>query len=339
VAKSNKIPAVAVQALFIGLSQLGLDPADQAQQFGLGSLVTLDPYQSIPNQTFMSLWAWAYEQSKDPMLASRLGLTLSPGAFGIIDHLGSRAKNAAEGLELVNAYFRLVATNMQITVSREKGEFVRVSNQPSEEGQRISEEWTLALLAGRFRRVIPDFALQKVVLPAAPQEFLGEYSQLWDAPVTQTGDHTEIELSPGVLDRPNPQADSSLLMTLRFAADRLQVETVEAVETIKTLMTSRMARVIQAGEPYLEAIARDLGLSNRSLQRRLSDQGISFRQLLDDYRRQRAIIALRDRGVDLASLAYSLGYREQSSFTRAFKRWTGITPSKALGDPSFRHRR
>jgi AraC-like DNA-binding protein len=324
---------VAVQALFGGLSQVGLDTEELAQKHGLGSLNQLEPHQSIPDQAFMSLWAMAYEQTGDPLLASRMGLIMDSGAFGIIDHLGSRAQNALEGLELVNTYFRLAATNMQITVIREKGEVVRVSNYPREEGQRISEEWTLAILAGRFRRVIPGFAIKKVVLPAAPQDFLGKYSQLWDTLVSNEGEYTEFELGPGVLARPNPQADPSLLRTLRFAADRLQEETLEYTASIKTLISSRIAEVLEDGEPYLENIARDLGLSSRSLQRRLTDQGLSFRQLLDDYRRDRAIIALKESRIDFASLAYSLGYREQSSFTRAFKRWTGMTPSEAQRQP------
>lgn len=74
-------------------------------------------------------------------------------------------------------------------------------------------------------------------------------------------------------------------------------------------------------------IANALGLSTRTLQRRLAIAGRSFEAVLDEVRRARAEALLADGGRDLAEIAYKLGYSERSAFTRAAIRWFGVPPS------------
>lgn len=81
------------------------------------------------------------------------------------------------------------------------------------------------------------------------------------------------------------------------------------------------------GAPTAEQVARALGLSRRSLQRRLAEQGPTFAELLESTRRTLARGYLGDPALSLAEIAFLLGYREQSSFFRAFKRWYGQTPA------------
>ena len=79
-------------------------------------------------------------------------------------------------------------------------------------------------------------------------------------------------------------------------------------------------------------IARGLGLSARSFHRHLSDHGMSFQTLTEDTRRDLAEGLLRDDGHSLAEIAFLTGFSEQSSFTRAFKRWVGMTPARYRKD-------
>jgi AraC-like DNA-binding protein len=79
-------------------------------------------------------------------------------------------------------------------------------------------------------------------------------------------------------------------------------------------------------------IARGLGLSARSFHRRLSEHGMSFQTLTEDTRRDLAEGLLRDESHSLAEIAFLTGFSEQSSFTRAFKRWVGMTPASYRKD-------
>ena len=75
-------------------------------------------------------------------------------------------------------------------------------------------------------------------------------------------------------------------------------------------------------------VAADLGTSERTLSRRLAEQGISFDQLIDDIRKDLAMRYLDEGKVKLQELAFLLGFSMHASFTSAFKRWTGKTPSE-----------
>ena len=93
----------------------------------------------------------------------------------------------------------------------------------------------------------------------------------------------------------------------------------------------------QSGEvPTLPGIASRLHLHVRALQRQLGQRHVAFRQLLDDRRRHRAMREVAAWQHDLANVAARLGYSDQAHFTRAFRRWTGLSPTayrKAIGKP------
>ena len=85
---------------------------------------------------------------------------------------------------------------------------------------------------------------------------------------------------------------------------------------------------LPSGPVANEKVARDLGMSVRSLQRRLAEAGTSFRDLLDASRQEMALNYIREAEVELAEIAFLLGFSDQSAFSRAFKRWTGNTPNE-----------
>lgn len=78
----------------------------------------------------------------------------------------------------------------------------------------------------------------------------------------------------------------------------------------------------------IEHLATLAGLSPRTLQRRLAEVGLDYSELVDRVRFKTAIALLDERGMKLIDIAYELGYSDAANFTRAFKRWTGVTPSQ-----------
>jgi AraC-like DNA-binding protein len=80
------------------------------------------------------------------------------------------------------------------------------------------------------------------------------------------------------------------------------------------------------GEPEIEHVARDLAMSSRTLQRRLSSAGLSYQELLDAVRRETAERHIAEARLSVSEIAYLVGYSEPAAFHRAFKRWTGVTP-------------
>jgi AraC-like DNA-binding protein len=93
-------------------------------------------------------------------------------------------------------------------------------------------------------------------------------------------------------------------------------------ETVARIVADRLLD----GEPPLEAVAKQLGKTERTLRRSLADEGVSYRVLVEEVRRRRADELLADPAVSVAEVAFALGFSEHAAFTRAYKRWTGATP-------------
>ena len=98
-------------------------------------------------------------------------------------------------------------------------------------------------------------------------------------------------------------------------------------EEVRRILSEALAR--EPNEARLPAVAARLQLSERSLQRRLADEGVQFDSVLEALRRELANNYLEDPRVALREIGYLLGYSEPSAFNRAFKRWTGTTPAAA----------
>ena len=85
---------------------------------------------------------------------------------------------------------------------------------------------------------------------------------------------------------------------------------------------------LRGGDPSLDHVAKRLGMSNRTLQRRVKDEGFTYAEVLDEIRTSVARVYLNQEGISICEAGYLLGFAEQSSFSRAFKRWTGSTPQR-----------
>ncbi|MBD2872482.1 AraC family transcriptional regulator [Paenibacillus arenilitoris] len=133
------------------------------------------------------------------------------------------------------------------------------------------------------------------------------------------------------LDRPFLSYNAELLEILTPALDKMLDEYQRAKSVTQTVKWM-IKRSLAAGRPDIQVIASELGMSFRTLQRRLTEDGTSFKQLLTDTRREQAQEYLSDPSIDIKEVAFLLGYEDQNSFYRAFRLWEGDTPSNWRAD-------
>lgn len=121
-----------------------------------------------------------------------------------------------------------------------------------------------------------------------------------------------------------------------YNADMLEILTPVLDQTLGEQQRSRpiteiikwiIKRSLTGGRPEIQTVARELGMSNRTLQRRLTDEGSSFKHLLTEVRHEQAREYLADISLDIKEVAFLIGYEDQNSFYRAFRHWEGATPS------------
>ncbi len=128
-----------------------------------------------------------------------------------------------------------------------------------------------------------------------------------------------------------------LALPVRFTDDQLAASSrAQCEEALRQLtedagFSCRVRRVIETSHPFPPKLARVAGtlfVSERTLKRRLQEEQASFQQLVDEVRLERAGDLLRNSGLNLSQIADALGYADAANFTRAFKRWTGTSPSQ-----------
>lgn len=325
---SHRAPAVSFHALLSGLVRVGVDREELTRGIPFNFEVDPDPERSVPTALFRELWTRALRLTDDPTLPSRAGFAVPYGAFGLLDHLVSTAQTIGAALELLGGYLRLVATRVTLHL---EDDAVIVENHDDGPDRRIASEWTLAATCAHFRDRQPHFALQEVRLAGADRRYEGAYAEIWGVPVITSASDTAMVLAPGVRDSATATADPSLHATLRTFADRIEFDG-SGRNQFTLLVRNMLTELLREPNLSARAVAHQLGVSVRTLQRRLADEGLSFRGLLDDYRRELAVEAIKRGQQDLSLLATELGYQEQSSFSRAFRRWTNKSPRSMVAE-------
>ncbi|WP_301168922.1 helix-turn-helix transcriptional regulator [Brevibacillus nitrificans] len=128
------------------------------------------------------------------------------------------------------------------------------------------------------------------------------------------------------LDRPFTSYNEELLEILTPSLDRT-LEERQSQLTMSAKVKWILSRCLARGRIDITTVASELGMSERTLQRRLTEEGESFKQLLAKTRREMAVAYLADRALEIKEIAFLVGYEDQNSFYRAFRLWTGETPA------------
>ncbi len=155
----------------------------------------------------------------------------------------------------------------------------------------------------------------------------GAHEAFFECPVHFGASRNALVLKPGDLERPFPGYNPELLeiLTPALSAALGELDASDAIgDQVKAVLRGKLASV----RPELSEVARDVGLSERTLQRRITDEGTSFRALLNEARRKWGCQLLRDGASSIDEIAYLLGYQDTRSFSRAFSDWEGMPPNR-----------
>lgn len=199
-------------------------------------------------------------------------------------------------------------------------------------GLRLSNEATLASTISIARQVSPVPVTPREVLIRHPAPRSTAAHEAWfGSPVRFDADLDAIVFAPETLAQPNILGDEGISRYLVSHLDRELSEIADDAPLVGRTKDA-IAQALSEGTPKMADIAHELGLSARSFHRRLSEHGMTFQSLTEETRRDLAEGLLRDERHSLAEIAFLTGFAEQSSFTRAFKRWVGMTPASYRKD-------
>jgi len=324
---SPLIPAITFRALLQGLDTLHVDTDQILATVGLTRGKLADPFLGLPEEMFDQIWKSAFTQVPLPDLPTRAGFAVPRGSFGLLDHLVESADTFGHGMQALNIFFWLVSTGIHFEFEHTRDDVMWLVQEPPEGGLKVTTQWTLAVCANRLRQCMGKNVVSHVFLSYDGPDIIDALREHYDAEVTVGHRRDGLQFVRGCWNQPMPYANPSLSESLRAAADQLEIQQFEASPLIYAIRTC-LPDLLQDGDFSLSQVAERLGVSSRTLQRQLAGENTTFRELLDGYRHDRAIELLHQQQLNIVTIAYELGYSEQSSFNRAFRRWTGKTPSE-----------
>src|SRR5262249_29516740 len=153
------------------------------------------------------------------------------------------------------------------------------------------------------------------------------FERLLGCPVIVSTPADEIVVSQAMWRLPLRRRDPVLRQMLEKHADAILEQLPKQVgisSDVQRLLAARVA----GGDIGMKSIARELGLSARTLQRRLADEGVTYQELVDDARKQAASRYLNNSHLAIGEVAYLVGFSEPAPFYRAFRRWFSTTPER-----------
>lgn len=310
----------------------GADAKALCAEVGFDLALAQDPDARIPFALEEALWSAAARASGDDAFGLHAAEAIQPGAFDVLDYAVRTAPTLGAALARLVRYNRIVHDAATFTVVP-RGELVRIEHGfrfGSEVQGRHSAEFTLASLVA-----ISSQIAEQPIRPRAVEFRHGlpgdrsEHRRVFGLEPRFAQRINAIELDRAVLELPAPRADTRLSRVIERHAEALLEARPDPALSTADRVRHVLAAHLGEGDISLGAVAERLKTSERTLQRKLADEGVSFDALLDELRRDLALRYLADPKIAVAEVAYLLGYSEPSPFHRAFKRWTGKTPTEA----------
>jgi AraC-like DNA-binding protein len=315
------ISAVSTRAVLQAACRRGVDPA----ALGVDLAQLEDPDARLPAPVVAELWARAAQLSREPELAVFAAIELPWRSYRLLDYLAGSAATIGEALGLLSRYFRIVHDTVQLQVEPDgDGGLLRLGRSDGDPLPPPYVDYTLAACLYRMSLVSdgPVHAEVDLCRPA-PADQTGH--RLAFGPHLRFGaERDEARLPPALWRRPTKAADPVLRELLEAHAQAL-VERLSQTDPLSDLHAAAL-EAMRSGRLELSWVARRLDTSPRTLQRRLAASGTSWRELLEGLRQEAARAYLHDPALSVDDVAVLLGYAEASTFHRAFRRWTGLSP-------------
>jgi AraC-like DNA-binding protein len=290
---------------------------------------------TLPLDALRSFFEATARAIDDPLLGIHVARTMDRGAFGVLAFSSRSGPSVRESLERLSRYIRLSNDTVEVSfdVDQDGGSIrQRVPGHPACLG-RHANEFFVAILLEEGRRTFGARAQPaRVWLAHEAPRGLDIAGELGVASVSFAAEENGLLFAPEVLALELPSSDPALLSYLDAQAQKQLGELAPEpgfLAEVRRVVRAELAR----GTATLPRAARLLGMSRRTLQRRLEEEGTSFQRLVDQAREELARSYVADASISLTRIASALGYADERPFLRAFRRWTGLTPT------AYRHKR
>jgi len=300
------------------------------QSAGLSGLDRVDPDSRLRTTSLLKLWREVIDGLDDPIVGIRLGVSVRTLDLGLVGYAMHHSRDLHGALNRLSRYGRILSEAIQFSVLETgEGAVVVWRGHPALEALRHPVEVAVATVVSVGREITgTDLTPISIDLTSPNPKALGEYRSRFRCPVEFGRPNSSLTFSNKQLQLPTQAPDATLLKYL----DDLAAITLGPLEDRDLTTVAKVRRALwselSGGRPNLWRTSADMGVSARTLQRRLGEEHSSFSIVLDDLRRDLSDELLSDRQLSVAQVAFLLGYSEPSAFQRAYRRWRGVSPRR-----------
>ncbi|OAF17528.1 transcriptional regulator [Bradyrhizobium centrolobii] len=310
------------------LRKLGKDLRPVVLRAGLTAQELDNPTTRLEVRTQIKVLESAAEELRDDFLGFHLACGFDLREIGLVYYVMASSAQLADALQNCERYSRINNEGVRLHFSLDRAATIGLDyiNVDRWSDRHHLEFWLVTLV--RLCRQVTDHRLEphKLKVRHFRADPPAEFKTFFGVDVEFGADADEIVFSASVASLPIVGRDSYLNKLLRRYAEEALASRPKERASMRSNVERLVPQLLPHGRASAPEIARQLGMSSRTLSRKLRDEGVTFADMLDELRAALAKRYLSDRALPVSEIAWLLGYREISSLTNAFRRWTGMTP-------------
>lgn len=329
-ANAPSVGRSSVMALLSYLLKQGINKQFIAQDTGI-TLAALEHKDArLPLSQYQKLWHFALQTTQNPALGLKLGALKDLSEMGIVGHVVLNSEDLKTGLQHYIRLFDVVndAISLDLTADEQHGYLTFIHKYP--EFYCISDmERSLVLTLQRARTWFgQQLQLTSVHLPYQPPAYAKQYQKIFSCPVYFNQSECKIVFAKDYFNlHPNQSNPYMKQAALEYANNLLSKFNIQTLsDKVKTLIYRDIYPDMNQTEPSINKVAAHLNMSKQTLYRKLKLEGVFFQKLVESVRFDKARQLLKLSGLSTSEIALQLGFSELSAFSRAFKRWSGMSP-------------
>jgi AraC-like DNA-binding protein len=307
-----------------------LDPGPLFEKAGITLARTRQSGARVSQRANRRLWELAIAATGDPAIGLKVGQRIRPEGLHALGYAWMSSRTLADALDRFSRYVRVLST-LPVTTGVKRSsagyhltaEFPDPAHQPHEAG---IDATFMALLTLAERAGGRPLRPRSVSLQHPCRTNPAVYRSAFGAPVEFNAETNGLRIDAATAEAILPTDNPAVSALMDQLAERYVAELQP--RPVASTVRRVLRELLPTGEVGQETVASRLNRSLSTLQRQLQAEGLNYRNLLDDTRRSLAEAYLQDAQFTQAEIAYLLGFSDQSNFSRAYRRWTGRSPSQ-----------
>lgn len=287
----------------------------------------IDNLQAVPADHFFALHE-LLDEKLGPGFPVRVGQQMKMDDYGVLGLSWKTCSKAKEIFERSERYFKLLSDTYVFKVESEGDQSkILLFRDAHRRGVELSNEATFSATVVVLQAMTETELLPiELSLKHKSARDLTDYHKAFKCPIKFEQTQNYIAYRTKDLETRTAKADESIN---RFLIERVDEET-KGIQISSNKILDDVEKIIRdalpSGIPAIVDVSEHLGMSGRTLTRRLSENGITFRDLIQKTQKEISIGLLKNSSRTIAEIAFQTGFSEQSAFNRAFKRWQGSSP-------------